>query len=369
MKLKPMIPHKKKTLKAIDFFCGAGGMTQGMIQSGIDVLAGIDIASDCKQTYEINNSSTYIETDITSYTADDLKEATGILKNDDSLVFIGCSPCQYWTKIRTNKSKSKMTKDLLDRFKYFVHEFLPGYIVIENVPGLCNSSENRVLRDFKQYLSDSSYVFDDGIINGNDYGVPQNRRRYLFVATRLSEDIRLPEAEKSDDLTVRNFIGRNNGFKKIPAGHKDETDYIHSSANLSKQNIQRMKLTKRDGGTRHCWKDNPALQINAYKGRDDIFGDVYARMWWDKPAPTITTRFNSFSNGRFGHPEENRAISLREGATLQTFPKDYIFKGSNNATIARQIGNAVPPELARRIGIDLIRSWKNTIVQSKSKSS
>jgi DNA (cytosine-5)-methyltransferase 1 len=112
-------------------------------------------------------------------------------------------------------------------------------------------------------------------------------------------------------------------------------------------------LTTPDGGTRYCWKDNPELQIDAYKNKDRIFRDVYGRMSWDKPAPTITTRFNSLSNGRFGHPEEHRAISLREGATLQTFPKEYIFKGSNQASIARQIGNAVPPELAKRIGTTL----------------
>lgn len=359
-----MVSHTNNGLKAIDFFCGAGGMTHGMIQAGIDVLAGIDIASDCRETYENNNDAKFIEADINEYSAEKLAEDTGIIKNDESLIFIGCSPCQYWTKIQTDKTKSKMTRNLLDRFKEFVDHFRPGFIVIENVPGLCNSKENRVLREFKEFVEEEAYVFDDDIINANHYGVPQHRKRYLFVATRLSNTIQLPEKEINESLIVRNFLGEHNGFDKISDNHKDETDFIHSSAGLSEKNRRRIRLTKPDGGTRYCWKDDPELQINAYKDKDHIFRDVYGRMWWDKPAPTITTRFNSLSNGRFGHPEEHRAISLREGAVLQTFPKTYIFKGSNQAAIAKQIGNAVPPELARRIGIDLIRSWENTLVQS-----
>ena len=129
-------------------------------------------------------------------------------------------------------------------------------------------------------------------------------------------------------------------------------------------------MTHCDGGNRLSWKDDPELQIGAYRGRDNIFKDVYGRMFRDKPAPTITTRFNSLSNGRFGHPKEPRALSLREGATLQTFPKTYIFKESNNnASIAKHIGNAVPPELAKRIGVTIMNNWKNAFIQSQSKSS
>jgi DNA-methyltransferase (dcm) len=345
-----MFAQNQSELKAIDFFCGAGGMTHGMIQAGINVLAGIDIAADCKDTYESNNNAMFIEADITLYSPEDLAKDTGITQNDDSLIFIGCSPCQYWTKIQTDKTKSRMTKNLLGQFKVFVDHFKPGYIVIENVPGLFTSKENRVLNEFKEFLDNSNYAFDDDLIYANKHGVPQHRKRYLLVATRLSQKISLPEKEDNDKLTVRNFIGEHNGFKKIPQNHKDESDFIHTSAGLSDKNLKRIMLTTPDGGNRYCWKNDPELQIDAYKNKDHIFRDVYGRMWWDKSAPTITTRFNSLSNGRFGHPEEHRALSLREGATLQTFPKGYIFKGSNNASIARQIGNAVPPELARRVG-------------------
>ena len=266
------------------------------------------------------------------------------------MVFIGCSPCQYYTKLHTNKSKSKIGKNLLSRFQYFVDYFKPGYIAIENVPGLYLKREKKVLKNFKKFLVNNSYSFDDGIIDAYYYGVPQHRERYLLIATRLSAEINLPERKTDEKLTVYSFIGEHNGFKKIPAGYKDPSDFIHSSANLSEKNLCRVKITNKDGGSRFCWKDNPELQINAYRGKDDIFRNVYGRMWWHRPAPTITTRFNSLSNGRFGHPEEDRAISLREGATLQTFSRDYVFVGPTEYSITCQIGNAVPPELAKRIG-------------------
>jgi DNA (cytosine-5)-methyltransferase 1 len=355
--------EKKNPLKAIDFFCGAGGMTYGLSKSGIKVLAGIDIELNCKKTYEINNpNSKFIHSDIHNLSEEKLAELTGIEKNDDFLIFIGCSPCQYWTKINTHKTKSKETKDLLKEFQRFIKFFKPGYIVIENVPGLLTNEKEKNLERFLTFIKKESYTFDHGIINSNHYGVPQNRKRYLLVGSRVSKEIKLPNGKFNENLNVKNFIGPRNGFRKIRAGHKDPSDFLHSSAKLSEKNIMRIKKTPKNGGNRHSWKDDPKLQINTYRGKDHIFRDVYGRMYWDKPAPTITTRFNSFSNGRFGHPEENRAISLREGATLQTFPKKYRFIGTNEASIAKQIGNAVPPEIAKRIGQKIKENWRNAIL-------
>jgi DNA (cytosine-5)-methyltransferase 1 len=166
--------------------------------------------------------------------------------------------------------------------------------------------------------------------------------------------IALPSPTPHPSLTVSAFIGVAKGFRKIEAGQRDLSDFQHSASGLSPKNLQRIRQTAKSGGNRFSWKDDETLQINAYRDRDDIFRDVYARMYWDRPAPTITTRFTSFSNGRFGHPEEDRAISIREGATLQTFPTRFVFYGSSVSSIARQIGNAVPPALARRIGEHLI---------------
>ncbi|MCP5052156.1 MAG: DNA cytosine methyltransferase, partial [bacterium] len=190
-------------------------------------------------------------------------------------------------------------------------------------------------------------------------GVPQNRKRFILIASRVLENVSIPKSHPDPSLVLKNFIGVENGFKEIKAGHTDTSDFLHTSASLSEKNIRRLEITPPDGGTRYAWKDDPHLQINAYKGKDDIFRDVYGRLFWDKPAPTITTKFIRTSNGRFSHPIEHRALSLREGATLQTFPKDYIFEGHNVGSIAKQIGNAVPPELAKRVGESILENYIN----------
>lgn len=348
----------KNELRAVDFFCGAGGMTYGMSLAGIKVLAGIDNDPKCEETYTINNPGTkYIRKDIHELTEEELAKITNIQKNDDSLIFIACSPCQFWTKISTKKEKSKETKDLLVQFQRFVECFKPGYLVVENVPGLKKHKKEKVLEGFITFLREESYELDDGFIKANNYGVPQTRERYLLMASRVSDRIMLPAEEPDENLILRNFIGTHNGFPAIEAGHRDDSDFMHTAANLSEKNKERIRITPKDGGDRSNWRSDPELQIDAYKGKDHIFRNVYGRMYWDKPASTITTKFHSISNGRFGHPEENRAISLREGATLQTFPKDYKFIGSSIDSISRQVGNAVPPELARRIGKEIIENY------------
>lgn len=348
------------SLKAVDFFCGAGGMSLGLQDAGIQVLAGVDNAADCRNTYEANiKGARFIKHDVSTLTCPSLAQRLRIQSDDPTLVFAGCSPCQFWSKIRTDKTKSAQTAFLLKQFQKFIRYFRPGFVVVENVPGLFTRKEESILPNFLQFLARFGYSLDDGIINANHYGVPQNRMRYLLIATRLSRAVSLPPAKPDPSLTVSAFIGVANGFRQIAAGHRDQTEFNHSACALSSENLRRIQVTPTSGGDRTAWRDDETLQIDAYRGRDDIFRDVYGRMYWDRPAPTITTRFNSFSNGRFGHPDEDRAISIREGATLQTFPKTYAFQGSNLNTLARHIGNAVPPELARRIGQHLITIASN----------
>jgi DNA (cytosine-5)-methyltransferase 1 len=352
------MPRKRiAKLKAVDFFCGVGGMSLGLRNAGIDVLAGVDNAADCRKTYEKNIvGAKFIKHDISTLSAPDLGKRLKLRRNDRSLIFAGCSPCQFWSKIRTDKTKAERTAFLLHQFQKFIRYFRPGFVVVENVPGLHSQKKHTILPDFISLLERLGYAWDDGIINANEYGVPQHRVRYLLIATRLAKKIELPKPSPNTGLTVGAFIGVVNGFRKIKAGHRDATAFRHTAASLSVNNLSRIQKTKKSGGDRSAWNDDPDLQIPAYLGRNDIFRDVYARMYWDRPAPTITTRFNSFSNGRFGHPEEHRAISIREGATLQTFPAEFLFQENNLNTMARQIGNAVPPELARRIGAHLVSS-------------
>lgn len=348
--------HKNlASLSAVDFFCGAGGMSYGLHAAGIKVIAGLDNDEECRRTYEKNiPGALYIKHDISTLSAPELGRRLGIQAEDRNLVFSGCSPCQFWSKIRTDKTKSEKTAHLLKQFEKFVRYFKPGFVIVENVPGLYRRKAESILPQFHDFLDSLGYSWGDGVVNALHYGVPQKRMRYLLVATRLKTAVSLPPAIVSENLIVSGFIGVKNGFQQIAAGHRDETQVLHTTASLSSNNLKRIQLTTKSGGSRDAWSSNEALQISAYKNRDQIFRDVYGRMSWDKPSPTITTRFNSFSNGRFGHPDEDRAISLREGATLQTFPKTYEFHATSANSIARQIGNAVPPELARRIGTHLI---------------
>jgi DNA (cytosine-5)-methyltransferase 1 len=355
-----MSKKKKINLKAVDFFCGAGGMSLGLRNAGIDVIAGVDNAAECRKTYETNIiGAKFVKHDISTLAATALSRRLNLRINDPELVFAGCSPCQFWSKIRTDKTKSARTAFLLKQFQKFIKYFRPGFVVIENVPGLHSKKEETILPGFIEFLSRLGYTWEDGIINANHYGVPQNRIRYLLIATRLEKKVSLPPSQKNESLTVSDFIGVANGFQQIAAGHRDDSVLQHSACDLSPQNLRRIRVTPKSGGDRSAWKDDKTLQIDAYRGKDKIFTDVYGRMYWDRPAPTITTRFNSFSNGRFGHPEEDRAISIREGATLQTFPKDFVFYGTNLNHLARQIGNAVPPQLALKIGQHLMSIASN----------
>ncbi|MEO6685909.1 MAG: DNA cytosine methyltransferase [Dyadobacter sp.] len=342
--------------KLIDFFCGAGGMSCGFSQAGVTIVGGIDIENQFRDTYLANNpGASFIAQDIIQYKPEQLEQDLKIEKFDDDLIFIGCSPCQYWSKINTNRRQSYFTSNLLLDFQRFIKYFMPGHIVVENVPGLLNAKNNHVLLSFLDFLRFTGYKFEYQIIRTDHYGVPQRRKRFVLMATRTSNKINFPLPVEDSQLTVRNFIGEHNGFPKIPAGHKDLTDNMHTTSDLSELNIRRLKKTSEDGGTREAWKDDDELQIDAYKGKggDKIFKTIYGRLFWDKPSSTITTRFIATSCGRFAHPEENRGLSLREGATLQTFPKNYKFVGGL-VSVAKQIGNAVPPEMARRIALSII---------------
>ena len=336
-------------LKAIDFFCGGGGMTCGLRQAGVDVIAGVDFAEECQETYEFNNpGSRFICADIKSLDVHVLENEFGVCKDDDTLIFVGCSPCQYYSIIHTRKDKSIASKDLLRDFTRFVSYYNPGFVLVENVPGLL-SKEDSIYPEFKDFLLKMGYCIADDVVDMSYYGVPQTRRRFSLVASRLGTDVRLPKKDSCRKL-LRDVIGADNGFPPIPAGHIDRTDFMHTTTALSDKNLERVRRVPHDGGSRLAWKDDSELQLKCYLGKDNSFRDVYGRLKWDTPSATITTNFVNTSSGRFSHPEEDRGLSIREGATLQTFPKDYVFKAKTIRANARIIGNAVPPEYGRRLG-------------------
>lgn len=354
----------KEKIKAVDFFCSGGGMSFGMLEAGIQILAGIDFDPNCQETYEANiKGAQFILADVFKLKEKELEDRLSLKKNDDELLLIGCSPCQFWSIINTDKKKSKKSKNLLKEFRRFVEYFNPGYVVVENVPGVLRKKKESGLGSFIWWLKKNGYKVHFDVHEVSEYGVPQHRKRFTLIANRITSHEITPIPVKGEKITVRDVIGVHNGFPQVSHGHKDETPFLHTVAGLKKINLDRLAVTPKNGGTRLAYVNNEDLAPKCHKGKTDGFKDVYGRMWWDKPSPTITTKFFSLSNGRFGHPEEDRAISLREGAILQSFPKDYIFKTTSVANTARMIGNAVPPKYAEAVGKSILNNhikWQNS---------
>lgn len=341
-------------MRAIDFFCGAGGLTRGLGSSGIEVVAGIDADGTCRESFEHNNRKTeFHESSIESVRGTDLWKALKSRAASD-LIFAGCAPCQPFSAQKKTKAESRSSSRdalLLGEFARLVEECLPGFIVIENVPGLARVKGFSTYRRFTTMLQSKGYNFVQGVIDAKDYGVPQNRRRFILIASRRHTVSMPPKSHGISNrphLTVRAAIEH---FPAIEAGESHPIITNHQAAAISELNMLRLRSTPLDGGDRRSWPSD--LILECHKGRYEGHTDVYGRMAWDKPAPTLTGKCHSISNGRYGHPEQHRAISLREAASLQTFPDAYRFFG-NQGAVAQQIGNAVPVSLGRAIGSHLL---------------
>lgn len=348
---------------AIDFFCGAGGLSKGLALSGIDVLAGIDNNILCQDTYNKNNvPSIFIHADMKKYTPEDLLMQFPQLHNirQDELLFAGCAPCQPFSQANKAEERSP-DATLLSQFGRFVEFFLPGQVMIENVPGIAKVKGNSTFKRFIRLLESNNYKVVYKPTNAKYHGVPQNRVRLLVIATRgiqasfpNATHARKPKEGQLHLVTVRDAIGH---FPVLNAGETHATMPNHVSARLMAINLERLQHTPHDGGGRCDWPKY--LFLKCHSGNYDGHTDVYGRMYWDRPSPTLTCKCQSISNGRYAHPEQNRAISLREAAAIQTFPDDYIFYGSNTS-IAAQIGNAVPVLLGKVMGFhfQLLRKSK-----------
>lgn len=332
-------------MNAIDFFCGGGGMTKGLIDAGINVVFGLDSSALCKETYENNNQIPYLERDILDVTAEQLQSEYPVLLDNDELLMVGCAPCQPFSVLNPNNPAEHRSVNLLNEFGRIVQGIHPAHILVENVPGLRGRGEN-VLRSFLDMLEEEGYEYDFDIVNAKNYGVPQNRRRFILIASRRFLP-HIPEPTHGKGLLpYRTVFETISGYPELNAGETHETIPNHRAAGLSMINIQRLLATPLNGGSRTEWPKE--LWLNCH---ENFAGhtDVYGRMSWNNVAPTLTVKCYSISNGRFAHPQQNRAISLREAAALQTFPDDYVFYG-NLQEVGKQIGNAVPVLLARTMG-------------------
>lgn len=337
------------TIRAVDLFCGVGGLTAGLREAGIDVVAGIDLDKRCQYAYEENNSgSSFLFKDAAEVKAE---EITWYFGDASRTLLAGCAPCQpFSTYSRTGEGSKDWP--LLSHFGRLVKDVSPDFVTMENVPGLAS---HQVYRDFLSLLQKEKYhVSVKERVYCPDYGIPQTRVRLVLIASKHGK-VPFPEPthRREDYVSVRKKI---EGLPELAAGHSDPSDPLHFASRLSETNMKRMKASK-PGGT---WKDWPAdLQADCHKQESGAsYQSVYGRMTWDDPAPTITTQCTGFGNGRFGHPVQDRAITLREAALLQTFPEGYKFTKPGQKveikTVGRFIGNAVPVRLGEVIGRALV---------------
>lgn len=342
-------------IAAVDLFCGVGGLTYGLIKAGIPVKAGIDMDVSCRYAYERNNEATFIHKNIKEIDGEELKQ---LYPESTIKILVGCAPCQPFSK-HTHKNRQRGEDEewgLLYYFLRLIGQIEPTIISMENVTEIV---KHKVFHDFTENLEALGYHVFWKSVFCPDYGIPQNRTRLVLLASKLGNISLLPPTHKpSQYRTVKDVIGK---LKPIKAGRISKNDPLHRCSRLAPINLKRIKNSRPGGSWRDWEKDLRAKCHRRKTGK--TYSAVYARMRWDKPSPTITTQFNSFGTGRFGHPTQNRAISFREGALLQTFPKGYEFLKPKSPffikKIGAHIGNAVPV----RLGVIIGRSIKTHLEQ------
>ncbi|MFA5163846.1 MAG: DNA cytosine methyltransferase [Patescibacteria group bacterium] len=352
------ISGNRKKVIALDFFCGCGGVTNGLRKAGIEVIAGFDIDPEVRYAYEENNSgSVFFNIDI-SKTGENVKAINKILESRrrDALIFSACAPCQPFS-LHNRNHKWDYRKSLMIEFIKVIKRLpiknRPEVILFENVGTMRKRGERVLNIVIEQFEKMGFAILGPRIINVADFGVPQSRKRLIFVAVKncfLRHNDRFnwdyfDDKFKEEKVSVKDAISH---LPVIPHGHRlNRQDPLHVTRALSSVNLQRIRQITRPGQGREMW--DKKYNLECYK-KHDGHKDVYGRMSWDGQAPTLTCRCISISNGRFGHPEQDRAISLREAAILQTLDC-YKFKEPILLNrVAQQIGNAVPPKLATKIG-------------------
>ena len=339
------LPESSKPIASvIDIFCGAGGLSHGFFLEDFVISCGIDADEACRYPFEYNNRAPFVCKDIKNVAPEEVEEEfiPGVPR-----ILVGCAPCQPFSKYTQAREDPKWR--LLDDFAALITEVRPDVVSMENVPQLVHFKGGELFNSFIRRLQLVGYEIAWEIAYCPNFGVPQSRSRLVLIASLHGKPI-LPESthEPGNYATTRNAIST---LPPLSAGEIHSQDSLHRASRLSAVNLDRIRLSM-PGGT---WRDWPEHLVTECHKRPSgrSYGAVYGRMAWDEPAPTMTTQFYGFGNGRFGHPEQDRAISLREGAILQSFPPCYEFVGPgkpiNLKTVGRMIGNAVPVELARAI--------------------
>jgi DNA (cytosine-5)-methyltransferase 1 len=338
----------------VDVFCGIGGLSHGFSTEGFDVIAGIDSDASCRFAYETNIKAKFIEADVTGLNGRQLSKLFN-QRNLSYRVLIGCAPCTpfsiYTGRYRKIRRRRDKQWQLLNEFSRLVEGTKPDVISMENVPRLIR---HPIFRRFTQKLESAGYTVTFEKVRAHHYGVPQRRSRLVLLASLWGPVSLLPPTHLSRFKTVRDAIGH---LPKIEAGESSRSDRLHKCRKLSPKNLARLQATN-EGGSWQDWDGE--LQLACHKKKKGAsFRSVYGRMRWNAPSPVITTQCLGIGNGRFGHPVQDRAISVREAALLQSFPKRFCFLPPrelvNTTELARHIGNAVPPRLGRIIARSIKR--------------
>lgn len=344
----------QRNFTVVEALSGGGGLSRGLFDAGFNVVGAIEFESHAFATYKANHPSvTCLNQDIRSVRGKDLVnmiDASGID------VLAGCPPCQGFTSLTSKYKKQDPRNGLIGEISRLVRELKPRAVMIENVPGLATKGES-LYSGFLHDLESMNYVVNQAVLDAVDYGVPQFRKRIVVLAG-LGFRIDMPRAthsklgigSKQPWVTVRDTIGRVKHSPELledanKTGTPQDLDW-HVIRRLSPKNMARIKAAK-PGKSRMELPDmlRPECHKGSYKG----FSNVYGRMNWDEPAPTITGGCTTLSKGRFGHPEADRTISVREAALLQSFPQDYIFDTPYMEHVCNIIGNALPPLFAKRL--------------------
>jgi len=337
------------TPTVIDFFSGCGGTSAGLRDAGMRIAAAVDFDAAAAATYRANfPDAEFHETDIRKLAPNAFDH---LLEPGVPLVFSACAPCQPYSSMRPSGSKARpQERSLLLTLIPFLDRLKPDVLIVENVPGLQKIPGGSTWNRFLRYLDRAGYSTRWEVIDCRDYGVPQRRKRLVLLASRHGQ-IDLPEATHGPDrlpyATVRDWIG---DLPHIQAGETHPEDPIHRSGALGEMNLRRI-MALSDGGSRSEWPDE--LWLDCHR-RSKGHQDSYGRMKYDDTAPVLTTKCTDITNGRYGHPTQNRAISAREAALLQTFPREFEFLGSLKS-VTRQIGNAVPVLVSKAMGTHMAR--------------
>jgi len=332
---------------AIDLFCGAGGLSRGLNEAGIRIVAAADNDPVAVDTYRRNLGDHVICGAIEELSAADLMARAGIAKGE-CMLLAGGPPCQGFS-LQRRGDREDIRNALVLEFVRMVEEIRPQFFLMENVGALLSKHGKPFLREFSLRASRLDYVIHMELLDAVDFGVPQRRKRALLIGERAPDfdpRFRFPQPATEAARTVRDAIGDLPSPPEDGSCHPDFANH-YREARLAAINVERIRHVPPGGGREHL-PDHLWLDCHKNNGGHRHL-DVYGRLAWDEPSVTLTARFDSFTRGRFAHPEEHRSLTIREGARLQTFPDTFVI-GGNREEQARQIGNAVPPLLARRLG-------------------